>query len=72
MTTCNHCGAEIRWANTQEANTAGQRKLIRLDNIPTIVGPNRFREVSYDPLVVEPVSASYEGSAYKRHDCRGR
>ena len=43
---------------------------MRLDNIPTIKGPNRFREVSYDPLIVEPVSDGYEGSAYARHNCR--
>lgn len=43
--------------------------MVRLDGIPSIKGPNRFREVSYAPLTVEPVSDSYEGSAYPRHEC---
>lgn len=71
MSYCNLCGAEIRWANTRQTNSSGHRQNVRLDNIPSIKGPNRFREVSYDPLIVEPVSESYEGSAYQRHNCRG-
>ena len=69
MTTCNLCGVEVRWAYSRETNTAGLRRNVRLDNVPSIKGPHRFREVSYDPLIVEAVDERFEGTAYAIHEC---
>lgn len=57
------CGAPIQWARDPEGNK------IKLDKLPSMAGPDRFREVGYNPLRVEPVAPTDSVSAYPRHDC---
>lgn len=63
MSDCPRCGISIRFAQT----TSGAR--VKIENLPSIRGPDRFREVSYEPLVVEAVDPDAEVSAYPLHDC---
>lgn len=72
MASCHRCGVTIRWAEVS-VETAGitQISRIALDNLPSMRGPDRFREVGYNPLRVEPVGPSDDVIAYAKHDCGG-
>lgn len=74
MTSCHQCGADIRWAELDNMPVAEAENLkitlngrIPLDAHPTYKGTNRFREVSYNPLRVEPVGDNEEVAAYALH-----
>lgn len=73
MPPCYRCGVDIRWAEvaTEEAPGITQVQRVALDNLPKMRGADRFREVGYNPLRVEPVPADADVVAYARHDCEG-
>lgn len=64
MSDCSRCGVTVRFARTQR----GVR--VKIDNLPTTKGPGRYREVSYNPLIVEPVDPNEDVVAYPAHDCK--
>lgn len=64
MASCSRCGVTIRWAESPNGR-------VKLDNLPSMMGPNRFRETGYEPLTVEPVDQKAQVLAYKKHDCGG-
>lgn len=61
---CTRCGTDTRWARIE-----GTDERIQLENLPSYVGPDRYREVSYQPLVVEPIPTN-DGVGYVQHDCQ--
>lgn len=66
MPACSLCGVEVRWAETRQ----GTR--VKLERIPAAAGPNRYREVSYQPLQVEAVTETAACLAYPEHNCQRR
>ena len=67
MAACGNCGLDIRWAELAET---GER--IKLENLPAYAGEDRFREIGYNPLTVEPVGPSDPVVGYVKHDCSQR
>lgn len=74
MTSCHSCGVDIRWATIVNMPIVERENLkiflngrIPLDAHPTYKGPNRFREVGYNPLRVEPVGDNDDVAAYALH-----
>jgi hypothetical protein len=72
MATCHRCGQTIRWAEVSTEDGGITRvERIKLAHLPSMRGENRFREIGYNPLRVEPVGPSDDVIAYAKHDCGG-
>lgn len=63
MSECRACGRNVRWADTPDG------KRVSLEPTPASRGPNRFREIGYNPLRVEAIPDDADALAYERHDC---